>query len=401
MKIETELTQRINERNRAARALLAEKGARAWTRNDQQIYDGLLDDAEVAMAALDAIKAPKSHRNMFGSQGDQEGLRIFLRKRAGEMSSEEARKVRNTMSTTVGSQGGFTVAPLVAASFSDAMKGYGWMRQVAEQITTTSGANMTYPASDGTSEIGEPMGENQPATLQDMAFSPRLLNAAKVSSKIFTVPIELLQDSSVDVVEMVLGRARARIGRYQNLQFTMGVDTAGPLGLVALASVGKFGAAGQAASISYNDLADMAESVDEGWLSAPDAQSAGRGPRYGWMFGQVMRRTIRKVKDDSGRPVWIPAYQGPGISETASRAHLLDYPVFINNDMPQPQANAKSLAFGNLGSYLIRDVAELVLHRFDDSEFTKKGQVGFLAIARAGGSLLDTESVKLYQHPAA
>jgi hypothetical protein len=42
----------------------------------------------------------------------------------------------------------------------------------------------------------------------------------------------------------------------------------------------------------------------------------------------------------------------------------------------------------------------VMLWRFDDSAFTSKGQIGYLAWARSGGNLLDTGSVKTYQHSA-
>ena len=82
------------------------------------------------------------------------------------------------------------------------------------------------------------------------------------------------------------------------------------------------------------------------------------------------------------------------------RALLLDYPVYINNDMPAPAANAKSIAFGNLASYSIRDALDVTLIRMDDSAFTLKGQVGFLGTARTGGNLVDSGAVKTYQHSA-
>ena len=65
-----------------------------------------------------------------------------------------------------------------------------------------------------------------------------------------------------------------------------------------------------------------------------------------------------------------------------------------------PAASAKSLAFGNLRSYTIRDALEVMLYRFTDSAYAKLGQIGFMAIARAGGNLADTGAVKLYQHSA-
>lgn len=105
-----------------------------------------------------------------------------------------------------------------------------------------------------------------------------------------------------------------------------------------------------------------------------------------------MRKVVRKVKDTAGRPIWAPAVaQG-------ELATMLDHPVYINNDMPAPAASARSLLFGNLASYAIRDVQEFVLWRLSDSGYIRNGQVGFLAWMRAGGNLLDLGAVKAYQH---
>ena len=48
-----ELRGRMQDRGRAARHLLAEKGARAWTPYDQSAFDALLADQERAQAMLD------------------------------------------------------------------------------------------------------------------------------------------------------------------------------------------------------------------------------------------------------------------------------------------------------------------------------------------------------------
>jgi HK97 family phage major capsid protein len=113
---------------------------------------------------------------------------------------------------------------------------------------------------------------------------------------------------------------------------------------------------------------------------------------------QNMRKVVRKLKDSNGRPIWADSYEA-GI-KTGTPAQLLGNDVVINNHMAAPAANAKSLGYGCFDRYMIRDVLALTLFRFDDSAYMKKGQVGFLAWARAGGNLLDAAAIKLYQHPA-
>ncbi|NHZ67275.1 phage major capsid protein, partial [Massilia sp. CCM 8694] len=101
------------------------------------------------------------------------------------------------------------------------------------------------------------------------------------------------------------------------------------------------------------------------------------------MMHQQTRKMVRKLKAGAGRPIWADSYEA-GI-KTGTPAQLLGEDVAINNDMAQPGANAKSIGYGDFSKYMIRDVLELLLFRFEDSVYTSKGQVGFLAWARAGG----------------
>lgn len=399
------LRERLAALKNEANHILAEKGDRVWSKEDQAAFDGKMDEADRVSAQIAATqrlmdadaeaqfkdadrKNPidEKHKNPI-----MKGFELFLRKKDRELSAEEAMLVRNTMSTTTGSEGGNTVQTLVAKELIDYLKAFGFMRAVASQITTENGANLSYPTSDGTAETGEWIAQNVTATAADPSFGSVALNVFKSSSKIVAVPYELLQDSSIDIVAMVMKRLRDRIGRIQNVGFTTGSGTGQPNGIVTAATVGKTGTTGQTLTIIYDDLVDLVDSIDVAYL-----EGTGMEPKF--MMSQTMRRVVRKIKDTAGRPIWTPSYDA-GITQK-SPDMLLGYPVQINNDMAVPAANAKSLAFGALDKYLIRDAMEVNMFRFDDSAYAKLGQVGFLAWARTGGNLLDTNAVKLYQHSA-
>ena len=260
------------------------------------------------------------------------------------------------------------------------------MRRAATVMLTNTGAPMGYPTSDGTAEVGEQIGQNTTATALDPSFGTADLSTYKYSSKVFAVPMELLQDMQADPIAFIGQRAMERVGRIQNAKFTTGTGTGEPTGFVTAASVAKVGTTGQTLTIIYDDLVDMIESVDGGHSS------------LAFMMSQTMRKVVRKVKDaTTNRPVWIPEFEDTGASLGGS---LLGYPVWINNDMAVPAANAKSLAFGNFQKYLVRDAMEFTLIRFDDSAYTKLGQVGFMAWMRSGGNLIDTKAITTYQHSA-
>jgi HK97 family phage major capsid protein len=388
-----------------ANNILSNKGDQVWTKEDQLKFDNLMDDADRCKTQIDAhqrkmdVDAEENFKDIDNFRNDdkpelsnaQKGLDIFLRKSFKEMSNDEMLMIRNTMSTTTGSEGGYTVQTEIAATLIEALKEYGFMRKEASQITTTQGNDLSYPTVDGTTDEGEWVAQNASAAAADIVFGTRSLNVFKASSKIIAIPIEFLQDSIIDVRALVFSRIVSRIGRTANKGYTTGTGSGQPTGMVTAASVGKVGATGQTVTIIYDDLVDMTDSMDVAYL-----ENGGNLPC--WMFNQTMRKTLRKIKDTAGRPIWTPSYDA-GIAGTRTDM-LLDYPVRINNDMASPAANAKSLAFGQMSKYIIRDALDVSLFRFDDSAYMSKGQVGFLGWARTGGNLLDLNSIKLYQHSA-
>lgn len=405
------LRERLAVLSKDAKNQLAENGTDNWGAANQEKFDKTMTESEGVQRQIDNhqkvldLEADKSFSNVIQLNAGgakktelQEGLEIFFRKSDRQMSQEETLKVRNTMSTTTGSEGGFTVQPLVATSLIDMLKSYGFMRKTSGQITTANGADLNYPTTDGTTEVGELITQNTTATAADVVFGTRALNTFKFGSKVFAVPIELLQDSSIDIVGMIQQRARDRIGRAQNAYFTTGSGTAQPMGLFTAAGVGKVGATGQTTTVTYDDLIDLIDSLDAAYLDNPISTPALPGVAPGWMFAQAMRRVLRKIKDTAGRPIWTPSYDEGASSKTPDL--LAGYPVNINNDIAAPAANAKTIAFGNLHKYLIRDAMEITMFRFDDSAYITKGQIGFLAWARAGGNLMDINSVKTYQQSA-
>jgi HK97 family phage major capsid protein len=298
--------------------------------------------------------------------------------------------LRNTMSTTTNSEGGYTVATDVATQVLDALKKFGGMRAVAEVLRTAQGNPMNFPTSDGTSEEGEIVDQNASASDLDIAFGVIALVVYKYSSKVVTVPIELIQDSSVDIVSFVVQRLATRLGRITNKHFTIGTGTNQPTGIVTAAGAGKVGTTGQTATVTYDDLVDLQHSVDPAYREMGNA---------GFMMADLTLRMVRKIKDTQGRPIFVPGYETGTPGGAPDR--LLGSAININQHMPVPAANAKSILFGAMDHYKIRDAMEIEVQRFTDSAYAKKGQVGFLAWLRSGGNLTDVGgAVKYYQHPA-
>ena len=339
---------------------------------EQKVLD--LEAEKVAIEAV-AERTKTPSKDLFSK---------WLRNGDRGMTSEDWQTIRNTMSTTTSSEGGYTVATEVATYVMDAMKAYGGMRQVATILRTDQGNPMTWPTSDGTTEVGEILAENASATDLDVSFNTKNLPVYKYSSKVVTVPIELLQDSNVDIEAFVRARISQRLGRITNTHFTTGDGSSKPTGLIAAASVGKTGASGQTTTVTYADLVDLEHSIDPAYRV-----------NCKWMFNDSTLKALKKILDSQNRPLWLP---GITVKEPDT---ILGYTYQINQDVAVMAASAKSIAFGDLSKYVIRDVMAMTYYRFDDSAYAKKGQVGFLAFLRSGGNFMDVGgAVKLYQNAA-
>jgi HK97 family phage major capsid protein len=99
---------------------------------------------------------------------------------------------------------------------------------------------------------------------------------------------------------------------------------------------------------------------------------------------------MRSLKDSAGYYVFSPALNAQ------AQDLLLGYPVYENPAMSSPAANTKSVIFGNLKSYYVRQVGGIRLDRSDDFAFAN-GLVTFRAQIRLDGNLIQTSHVKFFK----
>jgi HK97 family phage major capsid protein len=384
-----------------------------WSEDHQNQYDGMVHEIEGIdnkierqQKVLDlGAKNTLSNKSRSEREGisddeaehknilDRNAYGVFLRGGVDALSDEQRvllnsrlSNPNNTMSTGTGSEGGYLTQEELAPEIAMALKEYGGMRQLAKVITTGTGSNMPYPTSDPTADEGEWLAENATAGDDDPDFGTRNILAHMISSKTIAVPFELLQDSMFDVQAHVNEIIGQRIGRTSEKGFTLGTGTGQPHGLMADITAGKVGGSGQATSFIYDDLIDLQHSVDPAYR---------KSAKCGYMWHDSTFKNVKKLKDTEGRPLWLP-----GLTEKDPDT-FNGFTYAINQNMAVMAANAKSIAFGDFSKYIIRDVAQIMMFRFTDSVYTRKGQVGFLAMMRTGGRYIDVGgAIKYYQNSA-
>lgn len=393
------LREKIANLSAQAKHLLNEKGDSIWNAEDQAKFDGFTNEIEQAKSQ---IKAAEKLRELeadefFNSASGQkpkaadEGVTIdalaamaLYMRHGNNVTAEQAVAIRNAMSTTTTTEGGYTVPAEIATMVIDKLKAFGGMRDVASILTTSTGVAMNWPTSDGTADVGAIVGQNTAVSGADITFGTIGLNPFYYTSNKIALPLELIQDSAIDVVAYVVDRLATRIARIQNTHFTTGAGTTLPDGVIPKSATGKTGTTGQTLTVIYDDLIDLKHSVNRAYRG---------NARY--MMNDLSVAVVSKLKDTTGRPIWVPAVVA-GAPDT-----LCGFPVAINDDVAVMAANAKSIAFGDFSKYTIRDVANTtVLKRFDDSAFALSNQVGFCGWTRSGGNLLDTAAVRLYVNSA-
>jgi HK97 family phage major capsid protein len=403
--------QNLREQRAAKAKTLSELVAKKdWKPEiDQPIYDaGMaeIDDIDAQIKRIVDLNAKVADDKLnesvivaaerVGKDKKSDESRLYakwLRGGDASLSAEDWQTIRNTMSTTTNSEGGFTVQSSVSSQLIDYLKAYGGMRATSTVIQTTEGNPLSFPTTDGTSETGEWIAQNVTATGADPVFGTVALNVFKASSKIVAVPFELLQDSQVDIEAFVAQRLATRLGRITNTGFTVGTGTGQPNGIITAATTGvtAANATSQVTAIVYDSIIDLIHSVDPAY----------RARRCAFMMNDASVKVIRKIKDGQSRPIFSPGWDVPpnGVAWTAPDT-LCGYPIIINQDIAQMAASAKSIVFGDLSAYYIRDVMQMSMFRFTDSAYTKLGQVGFLAWMRTGGNLLDVNAAKLFVNAA-
>ena len=393
------LREKLSNLATQANHLLNEKGDTVWNKDEQAQFDGYTAEIEQIKAQIKSIEKMReleadeffnSAASKIIKPGQEDmtidalaAVAIYLR-HGNNVTADQAVAIRNAMSTTTPAEGGYTVPAEIAAMVIEKLKAFGGMREVATILSTASGNALNFPTSDGTGEVGEIVGENAAAAAGDITFGTIGLPVFKYSSKKIALPVELIQDSAIDVIGFVINRLATRIARIQNTHFTVGGGTTVPDGIVPKSAIGKTGTTGQTLTVVYDDLVDLKHSVNRAYRA---------NAKY--MMNDLSVAVVSKLKDTTGRPIWVPA-----ITENAPDM-LNGHPLVVNDDVAAMAANAKSIVFGDLSQYTIRDVSNSTsIRRFDDSAFALNGQVGFCGWTRSGGNLLDTAATKVYVNSA-
>ena len=318
---------------------------------------------EIADQVRPVADAPRAERN------DNDVIRSMAK---GEIRSHMFEK-RDVVKTATG-------AP-VPTSFYDQVimlaRHVGPMLQTSTVLNTASGENLQIPslAQYSTAAI---VGEGTAISESDPIFNSFITLGAYKYSFLVQLSSELIEDSGVDILSFLATQVGNELGFRVNDALTTGTGTNQPKGIVAASAAGVTGGTGVSGAFTADNLISLVYSVN----------TAGRRlAGSGFQMNSSSIAKMRSLKDTAGNYVFSPALNAD------AQDLLLGYPVFENPAMASTGSAAKSVIFGHLPSYYVRQVGGIRLDRSDDFAFNT-GLVTFRATMRVDGNLPQASHVK-------
>ena len=377
------INRQVEERARAwseAKELLDHAAAegRDLTAEEQQKYDRINADLDERTAVIEKITRDMEREAQAADirvpearvapSTDEDTLRSLIR---GEIRTATFEKRQMTTSGDSGTvpQGFYDVMQeqmRYTGPFGNEEVGY-------TILTTESGEDIKVPTQSGFSSAT--------ATAEAAAFdvsnpttSSLTLRAHKFGTLI-TISRELLEDAGVPIVDFIGRQAGNAIGNIVNEKLAVGTGTVEPQGIVDASANGATGGTGVAGAFTADDLIDLVHSVDSQYASN----------RAGFQMRRSTLAALRSLKDGEGRFIYDPT-QG-------TQALVLGYPVFENPHVPAIGTANKSVVFGSMPYYHVRQVGGVEIARSDDAYFVND-LVAFRVSIRLDGNLSQANSVK-------
>ena len=335
-----------------------------------ELNSELVTRADKISKSVDEVVVSEEERK----QAENMAFRNYLLGGMDKLNSSD-RKIMEERAQSVGtnSAGGFLVPEGFSYNLDEALKAYGGVRQAADVFATASGNDLPWPTVNETAQTGELLSENSQVAAQDVTFGSKTFKAYMFSSKLVKVSLQLMQDSAFDLNAYLTGALAERLGRGTNGYFTTGTGSSQPEGIVTGSALGV--TAASASAVTLNELLDLYHSVDPAYRAAPGAA---------WMMNDSTLKALKKLSTGAAND---PVFFTPGIN-VGDADQMLGKPIYINQDMASIATGEKTILFGDMKKFKIRDVLGYQMMRLNE-RYADYLQVGFIGFMRCDSGLLD------------
>jgi HK97 family phage major capsid protein len=321
-----------------------------------------------AKAASLTFIAPKGESRKSDADVVGDELRALALGEKREVSIKVTDAEMRTATVGTATNAGNTVPRTFVPQLIESMREQSPIFTKAKVITTASGEPMDWPVKN--SHV------TPAAVAEGVAYSKSDLSTSVISSTvskygvIVEVSKELVDDSALDIASIVAQDAGTELGRLASTQAMTYL-------LANAVSGGTFAAA---AAIAADDLFNTYHSLVSGYR------------RNGtWLMNDATALYLRKnLKDTTGQYMW-QASLAAGDPDT-----ILGRPVETDYNMPTIATGNKTIVWGDLSKFLIRQVGDLRVTRSDEYGFDRD-VVAFKVSWRGGFLITDGAGVKSYK----
>ena len=288
------------------------------------------------------------------------------------------RLVHNVLSEGVQADGGYLVPEEFERQIVTGLDEANVVRGLAKVITTSAERKIPVAATHSEAKW---TAENGAYTESDPSFDQKTIDAFKLTDLV-KVSIELLQDSMFDLESYIANEFARAFGIAEEEAFCVGTGTGQPTGIFT-ANGGQVGVtAASSTAVTADELISLVYA-----LKSPYRRNAK------FLANDATISAIRKLKDGNGVYLWQPSLQA------GEPDKLLGYDLYTSPYVPQMEAGAFSVAFGDFKNYWIADRSGRTVQRLNEL-YSTNGQVGFVATERVDGKVILPEGIKLLKMKA-
>lgn len=384
------LIEGVNKDFEAFKAALAEKDKEVSAKFDDVVTTDKLDKINASVgelqAEIDKLNAVQAATGVAGGQKPlrdaeyTEAFRSHFRK--GDI---QANLVKGT-----DADGGYLAPVEWDRTITDKLVEVSMMRSIAgiQSISGTSYTKLFNLRGTSSGWVGETntRSETGTATFGQMTIATGEIYANPAATQ------TLLDDAEVDVEAWLAGEVNTEFAQKEGAAFVAGDGSNKPNGFLTYITGAANASANPLGAVATKDLAAVAAVTEDELLDMIYGISSSYTAGARFVSNRTTMGTVRKLRDADGRQLWQPS------SQAGEPSTLLGYAHTELQDMPNMEANATPLAFGNFQrAYLIVDRMGVRVLR---DPFTNKPFVMFYTTKRVGGAVVDPQGLIVAKNAA-
>lgn len=298
-----------------------------------------------------------------------------------------------SLGISAGPDGGFAVPKVIDGMIDSLAVNISPIRSIAQvqQISTSDFHKLVNTRGTTSGWVGETAA--RPSTQ-----TPQLVDIAPPMGDLYANPQasqQMLDDVFFNAEQWLAGELATEFARAEGAAHVNGTGVNQPKGFLAYTTAatgdatrafGTLEHVGTGSSGAFKTLSGTVNPADDLFTVVSKMKALYR-KGSNWVTNKSVLFQIMGFKDFQGRYVFNPT-TAPGVEDT-----ILGYPVVEAEDMPALGANSLSIAFGNfkLGYLIVDRIGTRVIR----DPFTNKPFIGFYTTKRSGGSVLNSEAIKL------